>query len=84
MSYRLQFTEKMIGAFTFGDTDYRAGFAAAAGERRAACSASPSPPTTSTPSSATRITWRSPRATSTVRCARRPAAGPGRRVQPFR
>jgi cholesterol oxidase len=28
MSYRLQFTEKMIGAFTFGARDYHAGYAA--------------------------------------------------------
>jgi cholesterol oxidase len=27
MTYRLQFTEKMIGAFSFGDTDYRSGYA---------------------------------------------------------
>ena len=26
MTYRLQFTEKMIGAFTFGETDYHAGY----------------------------------------------------------
>jgi cholesterol oxidase len=26
MAYRLQFTEKMIGAFTFGETDYRRGY----------------------------------------------------------
>jgi cholesterol oxidase len=26
VTYRLQFTEKMIGAFTFGETDYRAGY----------------------------------------------------------
>ena len=26
MAYRLQFTEKMIGAFTFGETDYRTGY----------------------------------------------------------
>jgi cholesterol oxidase len=28
MSYRLQFTEKMVGAFTFGERDYHTGFAA--------------------------------------------------------
>jgi cholesterol oxidase len=28
VTYRLQFTEKMIGAFTFGETDYRAGYRA--------------------------------------------------------
>ncbi len=28
MAYQLQFTEKMIGAFTFGESDYQAGFAA--------------------------------------------------------
>jgi cholesterol oxidase len=27
MTYRLQFTEKMIGAFTFGESDYQAGYA---------------------------------------------------------
>jgi cholesterol oxidase len=27
VTYRLQFTEKMIGAFTFGETDYQAGYA---------------------------------------------------------
>lgn len=26
MAYRLQFTEKMKGAFTFGETDYSDGF----------------------------------------------------------
>ena len=26
MTYRLQFTEKMIGAFTFGESDYGAGY----------------------------------------------------------
>ena len=26
MTYRLQFTEKMIGAFTLGETDYQAGY----------------------------------------------------------
>ncbi len=31
MTYRLQFTEKMTGAFTFGETDYRAGYAAGRG-----------------------------------------------------
>ena len=31
MTYRLQFTEKMIGAFTFGETDYRAGYDAGQG-----------------------------------------------------
>ncbi len=28
MTYRLQFTEKMVGAFAFGERDYRAGYAA--------------------------------------------------------
>jgi cholesterol oxidase len=28
VTYRLQFTEKMIGAFTFGETDYEAGYRA--------------------------------------------------------
>jgi cholesterol oxidase len=28
VTYRLQFTEKMVGAFTFGETDYRAGYTA--------------------------------------------------------
>jgi cholesterol oxidase len=27
MAYQLQFTEKMIGAFTFGESDYQAGYA---------------------------------------------------------
>jgi len=31
VTYRLQFTEKMIGAFTFGETDYRAGYDAGQG-----------------------------------------------------
>lgn len=31
MTYRLQFTEKMIGAFTFGESDYHAGYKGGAG-----------------------------------------------------
>jgi cholesterol oxidase len=31
VTYRLQFTEKMIGAFTFGENDYRAGYGAGPG-----------------------------------------------------
>jgi cholesterol oxidase len=32
MTYRLLFTERMIGAFTFGETDYRAGYGAGPGD----------------------------------------------------